>query len=115
MVQKNNKIWDVNVDNTVISNLIETILSIWLDILPVYDFHLLNVPEDGVECESLTIISSDSLLNYENRYLQVYLDNCTYKIVDKQFTKLSWWQSFWNWWRLIFWFREIGLINVVVW
>ena len=44
----------------------------------------LNVP-DGVECESCTIISIDSLHVYKNKcYLQVYLDNCLYKIVDKQ-------------------------------
>ena len=38
-----------------------------------------------MECESCTIISIDSLLVYKNKYyLQVYLDNCPYKIVDKQ-------------------------------
>ena len=43
----------------------------------------MNMPEDGVECESFTIISIDSLLVYENKfYLQVYLDSCTYKIVN---------------------------------
>ena len=47
----------------------------------------LNVSEDSVECESFTIISIDSLLVYENKYnLQVYLDHCAYKIVDKQMT-----------------------------
>ena len=47
------------------------------------NFGVLNVPEDGVECESFTIISIDSLLDYENKYyLQVYLDKCTYKIVN---------------------------------
>ena len=41
--------------------------------------------EDGVEYESFAIISIESLLVYENKYyLQVYLDNCAYKIVDKQ-------------------------------
>ena len=41
--------------------------------------------EDGVECESLTIISIDSLLVYYSKYyVQVYLDNCAYKIIDKQ-------------------------------
>ena len=35
----------------------------------------LNVPEDGLECDSLTIISVDSLLVYENKYyLQIYVD-----------------------------------------
>ena len=32
-----------------------------------------------------TVISFDSLLVYESKYyLQVYVDNCTYKTVDKQ-------------------------------
>ena len=45
----------------------------------------LNVPEDGAGYESFRIISIDTLLVYESRYyLQVYLDNCAYKIVDKQ-------------------------------
>ena len=43
--------------------------------------------EDSLEGESFTIISIDSLLVYENKYnLQVYLDHCAYKIVDKQMT-----------------------------
>ena len=47
----------------------------------------LNVPEDDIECESFTIISIDSLLVYDMKYyLQVYLDNCPYKIVNKQMT-----------------------------
>ena len=41
--------------------------------------------EDDIECESITFISIDSLLIYDNKYyLQVYLDNCAYKIVSKQ-------------------------------
>ena len=49
------------------------------------NFRGLNVPENGVECEFLTIISIDSSLIYENEYyLQVYWDSCAYKIVDKQ-------------------------------
>ena len=32
-----------------------------------------------------TVISFDSLLVYESKYyLQVYVDNCTYKTVDKR-------------------------------
>ena len=51
------------------------------------NFHGLNVPEDDIECESLTVISIDSLLVFENKYyLQVYLDNCAYKIANKQMT-----------------------------
>ena len=40
----------------------------------------LNVPEDGVECESLTIISIDSSPVSEKKYyLQVQLDHCACK------------------------------------
>ena len=43
------------------------------------------MPEVGVECESFTVISIDSLHVYENKYyLKIYLDNCSYRIVDKQ-------------------------------
>ena len=49
------------------------------------NFHGLNVPEDDIECKYFTVISIDSLLVYENKYyLQVYLDNCAYKIESKQ-------------------------------
>ena len=49
------------------------------------NFRGLNVPEDDIECESLTVISISSLLVYENKYyLQVYLDNYPYRIEDKQ-------------------------------
>ena len=51
------------------------------------NFWGLNDPEGGVEYESFTIISIDSLIVYKNNYyLQVYLDNCAYKIVDKKMT-----------------------------
>ena len=51
------------------------------------NFHGLNVPEDDTECESFTAISIDSLLVFENKYyLQVYLDNCAYNIVNRQMT-----------------------------
>ena len=47
------------------------------------NFRGLNVPEDDIECKSFTAISIDSLLVYQNKYyLQVYLDNCAYKILD---------------------------------
>ena len=74
-----------------------------MDTLPVYDdryiqtkirtysdkvytnFCVLNMPEDDIESESFTVISIDSIFVYENKYyLQVYSDNCAYKIVDKQ-------------------------------
>ena len=43
------------------------------------------MPKDGVECKSFIAISTDSLLIYYNRYyLQVYLENCAYKIVDSR-------------------------------
>ena len=46
------------------------------------------MPEDDIEYESFLVISIDSLLVYNNKYyLQVYLDNCAYKIVTKQMTK----------------------------
>ena len=51
------------------------------------NFLSLNVPEDDIECESFTVISIDFLLLFGNKYyLQVYLDNCAYKIVNKQMT-----------------------------
>ena len=49
------------------------------------NFHGLNVSEDDIECQSFRAISVYSLLVYENKhYKQRYLDNCAYKIVDKQ-------------------------------
>ena len=43
--------------------------------------------EDDMDCESFTVISIDSFFVYENKYyLQVYLDNCAYKIPNKQMT-----------------------------
>ena len=48
-------------------------------------FRVLNVPEDEIECDSFTVISFNSLLVYENKYyLQVYQNNCAYKILDKR-------------------------------
>ena len=80
---------------------IEDIKNIKLNDLPLYDdryiktkigtygdkvctnFRGLHVPE----CESFTVISIDSLLVYVNKYyLQVYLDNCACKILNKQMT-----------------------------
>ena len=84
---------------------IEDLQNIELNDLPVYDeryikskirtygdkvytnFLDLNMPEDDIESESFTVISIDSLLVYDNKYyLQVYLDNCAYKIANKQVT-----------------------------
>ena len=83
----------------------EDLKNIKLKVLPVYDdryiktkirtygdkvytnFRVLNVPENDIECEYFRVISIDSLLVYENKYyMQVYLDNCSYKIVNKQMT-----------------------------
>ena len=45
------------------------------------------MPEDVIECESFTFTSIESLLVYDNKYcLEVYLDNCAYKNVNKQVT-----------------------------
>ena len=45
------------------------------------------MPEDDIKCESFTVISIDSLLIYQSKYyLQVYLDNSAYKIIDKRMT-----------------------------
>ena len=74
---------------------IEKLRNIKLNAVPVYDdryikiklrtygdkvyinFRNLYVPEDDIECESLTVISVDFLLVYENKYyLQVYLQLC---------------------------------------
>ena len=48
------------------------------------NFFDLNVPGDNMECKISTVIS-DFLLVYQSKYyLQVYLDNCAYRIIDKQ-------------------------------
>ena len=45
----------------------------------------LNVPGDNMECKISTVISTDFLLVYQSKYyLQVYLDNCAYRIIDKE-------------------------------
>ena len=81
---------------------IEDLKNIELNALPVYDdryiktkirtygdkvytsFGGLNVPEDDIKCKSFTVVSIGSLLVYENKYyLQVYIDNCAYKIIDE--------------------------------
>ena len=83
---------------------IEDLKNIELNALPIYDdryiktklrtysnkvyinFCDLNVPENGIELKS-SVISIDFLLASKNKYcLQVYLDNCAYKIANKQMT-----------------------------
>ena len=45
------------------------------------------MPENDIECESFTVISINSLLIFDNKYyFQVYLENCAYKVVNKQMT-----------------------------
>ena len=49
------------------------------------NFRSLNVPKACIQCECFTDISIDSSLVYESKYyLQIYLDNCDYKIANKQ-------------------------------
>ena len=49
------------------------------------NFRCLNFPKDFTEFEYVTVTSIDSLLVHKTRYcMQVYLENCAYKIVDKQ-------------------------------
>ena len=51
------------------------------------NFRGLNVPEDDGEFKSFIVISIDSLfVDKKKYYLQVYLDNCAYKIANKQIT-----------------------------
>ena len=80
---------------------IEDLKNFELNALPVYDdkyiktkirtygdkvytnYGVLIVPEDDIECDSFTAISIDSLLVYKNKYyIQVYLDSCTYNILN---------------------------------
>ena len=103
---KNNKLISFGIDD---EKLLEKYKSIWskikdlnmkLNALPVNDnryiatkirthgaklytnFCVVKVPEDDIEYDSFIVISIDSLFVYENKYyLQVYLDNCAYKIV----------------------------------
>ena len=108
--ERNNKLMSFQIDNEkllgkykAIWTTIEDLKNIKLNALPVYDdklmktktrtfgdkvhtnFRGLNVPEDDKESESFTVISINSLLVYDKEYfLQVYLENCAYKIVNKQ-------------------------------
>ena len=100
---KNSKLMSFRIDDEKLLDLKD----IELNAFPVYDVHSryiktkirtygdkfytilrdLNVPEDNIQSESFTVISIDSLLVYDNKYyLQVYLDNCAYKVVNKQMT-----------------------------
>ena len=46
------------------------------------NFRSLNVAENGEECKSFTVGSTDSVLVYISKFdLQIFLDNGVYKIV----------------------------------
>ena len=84
-------------------------------------FRGLNVPGDDIECRSFTVISIYSLLIYRNKsFLQVYLDNCTYKIANKQVTEylddnLSEKTRYWKWriTRELIYVKELILLKVI--
>ena len=105
----NNKFISLHIDD---DQLLENYKTVWekigdlqnikFDFLPIYEdryiktkkrtcgdkvctnFRDLNKPEDGVEYRSFPVISIDALLVYDNKYyLLAYLDNCSYRIVDK--------------------------------
>ena len=40
------------------------------------DFCGLTIPEDDLECESLTVISIDCLLVYDNKYSNIFRQLC---------------------------------------
>ena len=51
------------------------------------NFRGLNLPKDDIECESFIGICIDFLLVYDkDYYLELYLDNFAYKVVNKQMT-----------------------------
>ena len=51
------------------------------------NFRGLDKPADDIECKSFTVISIDPILVYDEKYyLQLCLDNCAYKTVNKQMT-----------------------------
>ena len=105
-LKKNNKLMSLRIDDNKLSEKykiiwrkIEDLKNVSLNTLPVYgdryiktkirtygdkmytNFSGLNVPED------FTIISIDSLLICENKYyLQVYVDNCPYKVANTEMT-----------------------------
>ena len=110
---------------------IEDLKNIELNVLPVYDdryiknkittygdkvytnFCGLNVPEDDIECESFIVIFIDSLLVYENQYyLKVYLNNCAYKIVNKQMTDYLDENVFEDWILQMLYYDRIDAINL---
>ena len=109
---RNNKLMSFRIDDEkqlekykTMWNKIEDLKNIKSNALPVYDYRYikakirtyvdkiytnfcgLNIPEADLECKFFRIMYIDSLLVCENKYyLEVYLDNCAYKIVNKQMT-----------------------------
>ena len=73
----------------------------------------LNVPEDDIECESFIVIFIDSLLVYKNQYyLKIYLNNCAYKIVNKQMTDYLDENVFEDWILQMLYYDRIDRINL---
>ena len=107
---KNNKLISFRIDDEKLLEKYETIFTeveglknIELNVLSAYDdryvkteirtygnkvytyFRELNVPEDDIEYESFTVTFIDALNVHGSKYyLLVYLDNCAYKIVNKE-------------------------------
>ena len=85
--QKNIKAFELRLKNIELYNLLvydDIYIKIAYGEILYINFCGLNVPEDGLKHESVTGISFNILLVYENKYyLQVHLENCAYKIVDK--------------------------------
>ena len=85
---KNNKLMSFHIDD---EKLLEKYKAIWTKIgdLKNYELNTLPVYDDRyIKAKIRTlIISIDYLLIYEKKYyLQVHLDNCAYKIINKQMT-----------------------------
>ena len=49
------------------------------------NFRGLEAPKDYIKCETFTVIFLDYFIVYNKKYyMQLFLGNCTYKIVNKQ-------------------------------
>ena len=71
------------------------------------------MPEDDIECESFIVIFIDSLLVYKNQYyLKIYLNNCAYKIVNKQMTDYLDENVFEDWILQMLYYDRIDAINL---
>ena len=105
-IDKGNKLMSYCIDDEKLFEKDEAIwIKIELNVLPVFfdiyiktkirtygdkvytNFRGLILAEDDIEWKSFKVISIDSLLVYDKEYyLQVYLDNCANKTVNKQMT-----------------------------